>query len=248
MPAHLKNTKSVQGYSPSLNGTNSINVGRQERLLSIAAGSLLAYHAVKNIKESPLLNISKLGAAAFLLYRGISANCPVKSQLGINHPASVSNDIKIHTRLTVNKPRKEIYHFWRRVGNLPIFMSHLKSVDEVNAIHSNWEAKIPGNLGTIKWQAEVVEDIPNEKISWSSVPDSVIENSGTVLFRDIHLNATELDVEIHYRPPAGKIGSSISRLFNPLFEKIIKNDIQNFKQHIETQIAEENRLTTYSRI
>jgi uncharacterized membrane protein len=38
---------------------------------------------------------------------------------------------------------------------------------------------------------------------------------------------------ITYRPPAGNIGTSVARLFNPMFEKMVKEDVTNFKQFIE---------------
>ncbi len=252
MPSHLKNTtshqQSQQSYAPPVEGTNAINVGGVERVASLAAGGLLFYHALTHVKENPLANFSKLAVAGYLFYRGISANCPIKAQLGLDANVERENAIEIHTSFIIRKPRTEVYQYWRRVGNLPSFMSHLKSVSETNSLRSLWEAKVPGNLGTIKWEAEVTEDIPNEKIAWSSVPGSTIENAGRVAFRDATGGGTELDVIIHYRPPAGRIGSSISRLFNPVFERIVRNDIMNFKKHVDRQVAEETRLTTYSRL
>ncbi len=55
---------------------------------------------------------------------------------------------------------------------------------------------------------------------------------------------------ITYRPPAGNIGSQVARLFNPLFEKMVKEDVTNFKQFIELKeslaVTEQQRTTNIS--
>lgn len=40
---------------------------------------------------------------------------------------------------------------------------------------------------------------------------------------------------ISYHPPAGELGSGIAKLLNPVFEKIIRQDVMNFKEYIETK-------------
>lgn len=72
-------------------------------------------------------------------------------------------------------------------------------------------------------------------ISWKSLPGATIENAGKVDFQDsLGDQGTELRVVITYRPPAGKVGGGIAWLLNPVFRKMIENDIINFKQYIET--------------
>jgi uncharacterized membrane protein len=51
-----------------------------------------------------------------------------------------------------------VYAFWRRLENLPLFMKHLSNVTEIDAKHSHWEAVVPGNIGKIKWNAEIVKE------------------------------------------------------------------------------------------
>ena len=50
--------------------------------------------------------------------------------------------------------------------------------------------------------------------------------------RSVH-QGTELNVVITYRPPAGKVGEGIATLLNPVFTRLIRQDINNFKEYIE---------------
>jgi uncharacterized membrane protein len=100
----------------------------------------------------------------------------------------------------------------------PLFMHHLASVSEVDALHSRWEAIIPANLGRIRWNAEIVKDEYGTLIGWQSIAGSTIENAGRVEFRDVE-EGTELRVTITYRPPAGDIGVALAKVINPGFPK-----------------------------
>ena len=79
-----------------------------------------------------------------------------------------------------------------------------------------------------------LKDDPGRLLSWRSLPGSTIDNAGKVEFRDaLGDQGTELKVMITYRPPAGNIGSGIAKLLNPLFEKVVRADVNNFKSFID---------------
>lgn len=79
-----------------------------------------------------------------------------------------------------------------------------------------------------------MKDEEGSLLSWQSLPGSTIENAGKVEFRDALGNqGTELRVMITYRPPAGNVGSGIAKLLNPMFEKIVREDVNNFKSFID---------------
>ncbi len=204
------------------------NVGFPERIISLISGSFLMCNAISKKGSFP-----KALAASYLMFRGTTGYCPAYDiagkTLGIK-----SRNINIYTSITVNKPPNEVYAFWRKLENLPLFMDHLDEVKAIDDTHSEWKVKIPGGLGTISWKSRIVEDVPGERISWHSLPDSVIENAGNVQFIRSGKSGTELHVFISYRVPAGKAGESIAKLFNPLFEEMIREDIKNFRSFLET--------------
>jgi len=201
------------------------NVGVGERLFSTAIGGYLLSSALHGHK--PLTNGL---AAAFLLYRGLSGHCPAYSAMGKQRH---TQNINIRTAITVNKPRAEVYAFWRKLENLPLFMKHLESVKQTDPTHSEWTAKIPGVPSSISWKAEIVRERENSLLSWDSLPDADIENAGKIEFWDSGENATLLHATITYRAPLGKAGEELARVFNPAFERMIQEDLENFARIME---------------
>ena len=136
--------------------------------------------------------------------------------------------------ITVARPRNEVYAFWRDFENLPRFMKHVESVENLGGGRSHWRAK--GVVGTDReWDAELVEDRPNERISWRTIgDDDHIKHAGTVSFLSSGDSATEVRVEIDYDPPGGALGASIARLFGEEPGQQIEDDLERFKRVLET--------------
>lgn len=213
----------------------SENVNATERILSIAAGGFILYKGIKQLfKNRPLLGLQEAAVGGVLLYRGATGFCPVYDRIGKD--STDLQPIRITEKFIVDRPRDEVYSFWRNLSNLPRFMKHLDSVIEMDETHSDWSANIPNNLIKISWKAEITREEQNSYLGWQSVEDSTIDNAGKVEFVDA-LNGlgTELTVEINYFPPAGNIGRGIANLFNTIFENMVREDITNFKHYVEGQ-------------
>lgn len=213
-------------------GSAEKNVGQVERVVSAALGSwmlLSAFGKRKNLAGRS----TRLGLGGYLLYRGISGNCALYSAMGIKNEQPKAMELR--TALMVNKPKDEVFRFWRKLENLPRFMDHLNLVEEIDNRRSHWKANIPGNLGTVEWEAQITDEKPGELIAWESVEDSTLYNSGQVSFRDAQNGrGTEILVRIIYQPPAGNAGKAVAKLFNPMFEKMVRADINRFKQFMES--------------
>jgi len=72
--------------------------------------------------------------------------------------AAHKGDVPVSRSVTIDRPREELYAFWRNFNNLPLFMCN---------IHS----------------AEVTDDDPNRLIAWR-LEGAGVCNSGRVEFRD----------------------------------------------------------------
>lgn len=209
------------------------NIEKNERLVSVLAGLYLLKKEITGISRHPILGIQSVAHGSFLLYRGASENCPAYRHIGKEVIAPKA--ITIIEKVTVQAPRGKVYAFWRDLSNLPLFMEHLLSVPQTSDIHSTWTAKVPGGITEVKWDAEIIQELPGSHIGWQSVPGSMISNAGKVGFRDsINGNATELTIEISYFPHMGSLGRGIARLFTPLFENTIKKDILGFRAYAES--------------
>jgi uncharacterized membrane protein len=140
----------------------------------------------------------------------------------------------VRTAITVRRPTEDVYGFWHDFRNLPTFMDHLQSVQPANGgRRTHWKANAPGGR-TVEWDAETVEDIPNQLISWRSLPGSDIENSGSVRFMDAPGDrGTEIHVDLLYDAPAGQLGAWVAKLFGEDPTQQVKDDLRRFKQVME---------------
>lgn len=215
--------------------SNVINVSWPERLVSASLGTLLLSNGFSNLFHHPMRGLIRTALGSYLLYRGASGNCPAYSAIGKQPDHLVhAGSLNVRTSIVVNVPRNEVYDFWRNLENLPQFMKHLKSITQYDNKTSHWEAVVPGNITTIKWDAEIVQEEKNSKIVWRSAAGASVENAGKVVFEDaLGGKGTKVNVLISYRPPAGDVGLKIAGLFNGKFEKMIHDDLAGFKSYIE---------------
>lgn len=216
---------------PPATGTSSINVGTTERIVSALGGAALTVMALRDIKSPG--GISMLLTGGFLLVRGLSGYCAVNNAIGRNTARTAGSPVDINTSVRLEKPASEVYSFWRKLENLPRFMRHLEKVEEIDETHSRWTAKGPAGVGTLSWEAEIVEDHQNEFISWRSLPGSTVDNAGQVRFRETP-TGTEIKVQMSYRLPAGDVGGVAAKLFSPMAEKMMRDDIRDLKKVMET--------------
>ena len=142
--------------------------------------------------------------------------------------------IRVRKAITINRSPEEVYRYWRNFENLPRFMVHLESVRELDQRRSYWRVHAP--LGTtVEWTAEIVEDRPNELISWRSAEDAQVPNSGVVRFRPTpDGRGTEVHLELSYDPPAGAVGATIAKLLGREPSVQVDGDLRRFKQVLET--------------
>lgn len=210
---------------------NNQNLSMTERLISAAAGGALLYSVL--MRPSRVLG---LGAAAYLFYRAATGRCAIYNFLG-GHAITYPRNLNIRTSILVDRPRTEVYHFWRRLENLPSFMKHIVSVEEHDEKNSEWTASIPGIPVNIRWKATIVLDKEDEAIGWESTEGSPLHNAGKVEFVDVGEGRTRINVTITYRAPAGLAGEKVAHALNPAFERLVLKDLQSLKSAIDVPSA-----------
>jgi uncharacterized membrane protein len=219
--------------------TSNVNVGQTERMLSLVAGGGLALYGI--LKGTPLGLLSAI-LGGYQIYRGSTGNCPVYSALGVNtavstnkHAVTVPHQQGIHIEKTVfiNRPPEEVFAFWRNFENLPRFMNHLESVKVQDEDHSHWVAKAPAGL-TVAWDAQIVNEIPNELIAWRSLENAQIANAGSVRFLRMPNNGTEVKVTMEYVPPAGQLGAAIAKALGEEPSIQVEEDLNRLKHLFES--------------
>jgi len=228
-----------------------VNVGRVERWLSMAAGGALAAYALQR-REVPGGAAAIAGAA--LLYRGATGHCDVYQALGVNRAdgngarqygtgviADRGSDtraqlggrrgIHVEESVTINRPLRELYRFWRNFENLPKFMNHLDSVSTRDEGVSHWVAKGPAGM-RVEWDARIINEVQDKVIGWQSLDGSTISTAGSVNF-DEDPHGTRVTVHLQYNPPGGRLGAAVAKLFGEEPNQTIREDLRRFKQLME---------------
>lgn len=221
------------------------NIGDVERWLSIAAGLGLATYALA--RRRGVARWTLAGFGALLVRRGASAHCETYELFGIN-TAGTGQDTRralggpggvlVDESVTINQPIELLYRFWRNLENLPKFMRHLQSVERITDTLSRWHAY--GPAGTIvEWNAEIINEVPNQVIGWQSIEGSDVVSAGSVNFDSAGPGlGTQVRVRLQYSPPGGKVGAAIVKLLGQDPATEIRQDLQRFKQMVEQRIAD----------
>jgi hypothetical protein len=105
-------------------------------------------------------------------------------------------------------------------------MSGVESVTRLSGDRLKWVAHLAGVHRT--WEARVLEQVPDRRVSWASTEGAT--NSGTVEFRDLGGNRTELALTLEYQP-AGVV-EKVGNLLHVVGRQA-EHDLKKFKEFIE---------------
>lgn len=218
-------------------GHGEPNVGHRERLASLAAGAGLAAYGLSR-RTLPGLLMAAIGGV--LTHRAVTGRCPAYRALGLTtaHGRSAmprdffNRGVHVEETVTVERPARELYRFWRNFKNLPRFMRHLSSVAERDGRTSHWVARGPAGRA-VSWDAQIINDREGELIAWKSLRGSPVHNTGSVRFVPAANGRTHVKVRIEYLPPAGAIGKVIARMLGRAPDQKVREDLRRFKELME---------------
>lgn len=135
--------------------------------------------------------------------------------------------------VTINRPARELYEFWRDPRNLVQVMDNILSIEPIDRDRSRWTVRGPAD-GRVSWESVITKDVPGEEITWQSVEGADVANSGRIEFRGAGARGTVVRATIAYQPPGGKIGQLIAKLFQREPRIQARRDLRRFKQLMET--------------
>jgi uncharacterized membrane protein len=207
-------------------GTHMVSKNAGKDRVSVAAAAVVGI-TVLDVLTGERLNQANANG------RGPSGTAMLSDWTGVAGPQTQDRRIRMVRSISVYKPVEDVYRLWRNFENFPRFMSHVEEVRTQGDRRSHWKAKAP--LGrTVEWDAEITDDLPNERISWRSVPGSEIENAGSVSFRKAPGDrGTVVHVELGYDPPGGIVGATIARLFGREPGQQVDQDLRRLKAILE---------------
>jgi uncharacterized membrane protein len=136
--------------------------------------------------------------------------------------------------VTINRPRAELYAFWRDFRNLARFLENIERVEIDDDRRSHWVIAAPAGQ-TVEWDSQITEDEPDRLIAWESLDGGDIKNTGRIEFSDAAPGrGTLVSATIVYDPPGGDVGKLIAKLFQKEPKMQARRDLRRFKQLMET--------------
>ncbi|MHB0949206.1 MAG: SRPBCC family protein [Gemmatimonadaceae bacterium] len=221
------------------------NVGDLERWVSVLGGSALAVWGLER-RDVPGAALALLGAA--MIHRGATGHCYVYDAIGVStddgargfiphadQPAGLaatvraSKSVKVERSIAVSRSPAELYALWRDPANVARFMDQVESVEPIDDRHARWTMRGPAGR-RISWVAEVIVDVPDERIAWKSAEGSQVPNAGSVHFDALpDARGTEVRLVMDYEPPAGLIGNSLAKLLGADPDVMVRESLRRFK-------------------
>jgi uncharacterized membrane protein len=142
-------------------------------------------------------------------------------------------DAIVANAVTINRPARELFAYFRDFANLPTFMENVERIDILDAARSHWVVKAPAGR-TVEWDARITEEIPDRLIAWTSEEGADVANAGRIEFRDAGARGTVVAVTILYDPPGGTVGRIVAKMFQREPKIQARRDLRRFKQLMET--------------
>ena len=145
-----------------------------------------------------------------------------------------SENAVIGRTVTINRPREEIYRFWRDFPNLAGIMENVERIEVIDDRRSHWFVKAPAGK-SVDWEAIITEDEPGRLIAWRSVEGADVSSSGRIEFLDAPPGrGTMVRATFAYDPPAGGLGEWFAKLFQREPNVQARRDLRRLKQFLET--------------
>ncbi len=135
---------------------------------------------------------------------------------------------KVEKSILVNVPLSTAYNQWTQFEDFPQFMSGIKSVTQLGDNRLEWVAEIAGVRR--KWQARIVEQVPDQKVAWAATEGAT--NAGAVTFQDVGGGQTSVQLSLEYEPEGlvEKVGDKLN-----VVENQVEGDLDRFKAFIESE-------------
>ena len=222
---------------------STVNIAGAERWASAIGGAALAAFGAKQLKDRSPAGAALAAAGSMLILRGATGHCHVYAAAGINTARDEGDTraalggargVNVEEAVTINASADALFAFWRKFSLLPRFMANLVSVIEIDDRRSRWIVKAPAGR-TVQWDAEIINEIPDELIGWRTLAGADVVSAGSVHFAPLASGrGTEVRVRMQYDPPAGRIGAAVAWMLGHDPASSVREDLRHFKQLMET--------------
>ena len=134
----------------------------------------------------------------------------------------------IEKSIEINVPVRAAYNQWTQFEEFPNFMEGVKHVKQIDDTHLHWKAEIGGKEK--EWDAEITEQIPDERIAWRNRNGA--KNAGVVTFHRLSDSTSKVMLQLEYDPEG--VVENVGDTMGVVSQRVI-GDLERFKQYIESR-------------
>jgi uncharacterized membrane protein len=134
----------------------------------------------------------------------------------------------IEKSIEINVPVRTAYNQWTQFEEFPRFMEGVKHVKQLDDKHLHWKAEIAGKEK--EWDAEITEQIPDERIAWKSRQGA--NNAGVVTFHRLSDSKSKIMLQMEYDPEG--FVENVGDTAGAVSQRVL-GDLERFKQYIESR-------------
>jgi uncharacterized membrane protein len=137
----------------------------------------------------------------------------------------------IEKSIEVHVPVHTAYNQWTQFEEFPRFMEGVTSVKQMDDTHLHWRANFYGREE--EWDAEITEQIPDDRIAWRSTDGS--RHAGVVTFHHLDAGTSRVMLQLGY-DPEGFVENMGDKM--GFVTRRVEGDLKRFKEFIEGRGAE----------
>jgi uncharacterized membrane protein len=137
----------------------------------------------------------------------------------------------IEKSIELNVPVRTAYNQWTQFEEFPKFMEGVRLVKQIDDKHLQWKANIAGKEE--EWNAEITEQIPDQRIAWKSREGA--PNAGVVTFLPLSDAKSKIMLHVEYDPQGAieQMGDAAG-----MVTQRVEGDLRRFKDYIESRARE----------
>ncbi|HUK78021.1 MAG TPA: SRPBCC family protein [Thermoleophilia bacterium] len=120
---------------------------------------------------------------------------------------------------------RDVYEAWTAFEDFPEFMETVETVTIVQDDRLHWVAVVEDD--TFEWDADVVEHVPDEKVTWRAVDG---RETGEVRFEKLAADSTKVTYQLEYDPSAWEAKADAVRRW---MDRRVDEDLEAFKEVVE---------------
>jgi len=169
--------------------------------------------------------LNRVVTVAALAVGGMMLSKQMKKNKGSGMDSSIIETIE------VNVPVRTAYNQFTQFEDFPQFMKSVKEIRQLDDTHLHWRANVAGEEK--EWDAEITEQIPDNRIAWRSVTG--VKNGGVVTFHKISDTVTRIALQMDYEPegPLETLGDAFGAV-----RMEARSNLANFKELLEKRGSE----------